>query len=289
MNLDLYTLRNILAIVLAATAAFIIFRLTRDLHFESGAAHRVSSMLDERNQSAFDRYGERWIKTSPANLSDQLRWAQLEGRFTGWTVGGLLARSIVFGGVALIYLLVTRPGVVFWAVLPLAVYFPILRVQNAASDTRKNVQRVIPEAATVMAAEMSAGSSPEQAMNRLAEIPGPLGVILHQAVSEIHKSSRPAFSRGTALGVAAEILTAYHMQELTHFVAQLDRVAVRGVESARIMGEVARGMARDYKAQVQMAAANLDNQLLAPMTFFFFLPFMAAILLPLMVALFSAF
>ncbi|MBI4770857.1 MAG: hypothetical protein HY784_10725 [Chloroflexi bacterium] len=237
--MDAYQIRQIVALVLAAAAAFTAYRMAKTLKFERGAAARVSGMVEAGRQSAFDRYGERYIKTRPAGLSDHLRMAQLGGKYTDWTVGGIIARSLVYAAAALGYLLLTQPGPLFWLALPIAAVYPVMRVRSAANDTRAEIQRLMPETATALAAEMSAGASPEQALSR--------------------------------------------------FGVQLDQVAGKGVEGPRVMSEVARGFAREYRAHVQMAAASLDNTLLMPMTIFFFAPFMVAILLPILLALFSAF
>jgi tight adherence protein C len=287
--MDAYQIRQMVALVLALVAAFLAYRLAKSLKFERGAAARVSGMIDTSNQSAFDRYGEKYIRTRPVSLADNLKVAQIGGKYTDWTVGGVLARSVVFAGAALAYLLLTQPGPVFWLAVPIAAYYPIMRVRSAANDTRAEIQRLMPETATALAAEMAAGASPEQALSRAAEIPGPLGKILKEAVTESSRSGRPAFTSGTADGVVLEVLARYNLPALLRFGVQLDQVAGKGVEGPRVMSEVARGFAREYRAHVQMAAASLDNTLLMPMTVFFFAPFMVAILLPILLALFSAF
>lgn len=287
--MDAYQVRQIAALILALATAYMAYRFARTIKFERGAAARVSGMLDGGQQSAFDRYGERYIKTRPVSLADNLKMAQLGGKYADWTVGGILARSLAYGGAALVYLLLTQPGPIFWLAVPIAAYYPIMRVRSAANDTRAEIQRLMPETATALAAEMSAGASPEQALSRAAEIPGPLGKILKEAVSESSRSGRPAFTSGTAEGVVLEVLARYNLPALLRFGVQLDQVAGKGVEGPRVMSEVARGFAREYRAHVQMAAASLDNTLLMPMTLFFFAPFMVAILLPILLALFSAF
>ena len=69
---------------------------------------------------------------------------------------------------------------------------------------------------------------------------------------------------------------------------QLDRVAAKGVDAPRIMVEIARGLAREYRSQIQQTASNMENELLIPMTLFFFLPFIVSILTPVMVSLSNA-
>jgi len=288
-GVDTYTIRQIVALVLALAAAFLAFRLATSVKIERGAAARVKSMYSTDERSFFDRYGEKYVRSDLFSLADTLKLAQLGGKYRDWTVGGVVARSVVYGAAALAYVLLVRPAPLFWLVVPLAAYYPLMRVRGAADETRTAIQRMLPEVATALAAEMAAGASPEQALARMAEIPGPVGLILKQASDEASRSGRPAFTTGTASGVVMEVLARYNVPSLVRFGAQLDQVAGKGVEGPRVMSEVARGFAREYRAQVQMAAASLDNQLLAPMTIFFFFPFLAAMMLPLLLALFSAF
>ena len=136
---------------------------------------------------------------------------------------------------------------------------------------------------------MAAGADAEKALGRAAEMPGPLAILLHRAMSESMASHRPAFSRGTVRGVVMEVLEKLKIQQLTRFGIQLDRIAVKGVDGPRIMADVARGFAREYKTSVQASAASLDTKLLMPMALFFFLPFIAAIMLPLFISLMKVF
>ena len=53
--------------------------------------------------------------------------------------------------------------------------------------------------------------------------------------------------------------------------------------------ELARDLAMEYQVQVARAAETLDNKLLMPMTIFFFIPFLAAIFIPLMINIFNTF
>ena len=215
--------------------------------------------------------------------------AQLIGKFTDYTVGGILGRAVLYGVIGLVYLAIFRPPALLYLVLPLVIYYPFMRVKGAADDARKEVVRILPETTTIIAAEMAAGADVEKALGRAAEVPGALGILLHRALANSMASHRPAFTRGTVQGVVMETLGTINIQQLTRFGIQLDRIAVKGVESSRIMADVARGFAREYKTTVQSAAASLDTKLLLPMALFFFLPFIAAILLPLFMSLLKVF
>jgi len=85
-----------------------------------------------------------------------------------------------------------------------------------------------------------------------------------------------------------EEMSKHDLPELSRFAMQLDRVAAKGVDAPRIMVEIARGLAREYRSQIQQTASNMENELLIPMTLFFFLPFIVSILTPVMVSLANA-
>ena len=93
------------------------------------------------------------------------------------------------------------------------------------------------------------------------------------------------FSRGANKGMLVEELCKMNLPELSRFAMQLDRVAAKGVDAPRVMISIAKGLAREYKSQVNQTASNMDNELLLPMTLFFFLPFIVSIMLPVMVSL----
>ena len=118
--------------------------------------------------------------------------------------------------------------------------------------------------------------------------PGPLGAVINDAVSRARQSERAMFSRGASKGILMEELSKHDLPELSRFAMQLDRVAAKGVDAPRIMVEIARGLAREYRSQIQQTASNMENELLIPMTLFFFLPFIVSILTPVMVSLANA-
>ncbi len=79
------------------------------------------------------------------------------------------------------------------------------------------------------------------------------------------------------------------MPELMAFVSQLDLVASKGAAGPELMDNIARGLAREYRMRVLMDAEKLESNLVIPATIFFFLPFVAAVMVPLLIPLFDAF
>ncbi len=290
-----YPIINILLTVLAAgCVAFAAFSLVSSVRIESSVSRRVRDFTDEKEQSAFDRYGSSFAskvnlpKGSTDSLESALKWAQLGGHYKGWTVGGLFLRSALFAAVGFIYVTLAHVAPMFYVGVIVVAAYPIVRVTSKADDVKKGVSRLLPEVATVIAAEMDAGGTPDQALSRASAIPGPVGEILAQAVAKTRQSNRPMFSRGPVKGVLVDELEAWNVPSLQRFASQIDRVAGKGVEGPRIMTEISRGFAREYKSQVTQAAASLDNKLMFPMMIFFFAPFMIALMAPLIVQLMGA-
>jgi len=63
----------------------------------------------------------------------------------------------------------------------------------------------------------------------------------------------------------------------------------KGAAGADLMEEIARGLARENRMRVARAAEELESNLVIPTVLLFFLPFVAAVMIPLLVPLFEAF
>jgi len=282
---------NILQIALygaAACIALVIYFVLRAVSIEKAPAERVKEMVDSGATSFFDKgglkLGDRMSKGIFASWKATLYWAQVNENFTSWTPGGIILRGLVIAAAIGLAILIFGLPVFAWLLVPMALFMPYLMVNAKAEEARKLVKRLLPETATVIAAEMDAGGTAAQALGRAGELPGPLGRIIKSAVSQARQSDRAMFSRGANKGVLMEELGKMQLPELTRFAMQLDRVAAKGVDAPRIMVEIAKGLAREYKSQVTQTAGNMDTELLIPMTLFFFLPFIVSILLPVLVS-----
>jgi len=63
----------------------------------------------------------------------------------------------------------------------------------------------------------------------------------------------------------------------------------KGVSGPELMDNIARGLSREHRMRVLRAAEELESNLVIPATLFFFLPFMAAVMIPLLIPLLEAF
>jgi tight adherence protein C len=242
-------------------------------------------MADRLGDSIMDRFGfsiEAW--------EHELLWAQLGGFYQGRTTGSILGMSILYTGAGLAYILITQTtSPIFFLALAVAAYYPYLQLKGKAGEVRKTVQRGLPEAAALIAAEMAAGSSAETAITRAANLPGPLGRMIQDAVLIAQQAGRLIFSRDLIDGVLVEHFGKYRNTHIEAFARQIDLVASKGAEGPKQMGEVARGLSREYRSEVKSESEKLGNKLLLPMTLYVFIPFMLAIFVPLFASVFTSF
>jgi hypothetical protein len=298
MNNIMDVLRTISPYVAGLTAAFIAYTLVSQIRFEiSGIRSSVARRLErfagvEEEPSWSDRLGDellRIFELDPIRWKHHLQWTHLGGFFTDWTIGGLVSRAVMYGMAGVIYaVLVDAP--VFWLTVPVLFAFPFIRVRSKAREVKKQVRRALPELATLVAAEMTAGNAADQALARASELTGPLGHLLSRAMAEGRTTGKALFSRSREIkGVVVTYLSDLGMPELMAFASQLDLVASKGAAGPELMENIARGLAREHRMRVMKAAEELESDLVLPATLFFFLPFVAAIMIPLMIPLLEAF
>jgi hypothetical protein len=291
-------LRAFAPFIAGTSLGFIAYKLATSVNLDvSGVRSATARRLErfaggEREPTFMDRVGDRAIGAlglDPHSWELRLEWAQLGGHFLDWTVGSMFGRALLYGAGGAAYAAII--GVpVLWLAAPVLFTYPFLTVRSKANEVRRHVMRGLPETATLIAAEMAAGNAPDQALMRTSELSGPLGRLLAKAIAESRSSKRPLFSRGKEVtGVLVESLARMQLSELMAFASQLDLVAERGAAGPELMDNIARGLAREHHRRVRRAAEELESNLVVPMTLFFFLPFVAAILIPLFIPLLGMF
>jgi Flp pilus assembly protein TadB len=286
---------NIIPLSAAGLISLLFYQVFRGFEFSFGgsAAARMERFAAADRRGFTDRVGDSIVDRLGLSLESwkhELRWAQLGGFHEGKTVGSVLGRSILFGAAGIVYLLAFNSfSPMFVLGVALVAYYPYLQLRGRANDVREAVKRGLPEAAALIAAEMSAGGSAETAVARAATLPGPVGNLLRQVVQGAQQAGRLIFSRELLEGALVEEFTRFRMPQLEAFARQIDLVASKGAEGPRQMGEVARGLAREYRSDVARSAEQLGNKLLFPVSLYIFVPFMLAIFVPLMVSVFESF
>ena len=264
-----------------------------DFSFGKSAASRVGDFASVDRRGFTDKLGDSLMDKlglSSASLELNMLWAKLGGMYKNKSVGSVIGQGLVFAGLVIAFMVLsgnyslTVMGLVF-----LAGYYPIMSLSGDARKVREEVQRTLPESASLIAAEMMAGSSAETAVTRASVLPGSLSRMITEAVESAQQDGRLLFSRDKIQGVLLAHLRKYQMPQLDAFASQVDLVSSRGSDGPAQMAEVVRGLAREYRSEITKQAEALDSKLLMPITAFFFIPLLAVVFIPLGVSILQTF
>lgn len=210
---------------------------------------------------------------------DHLRWAQRGGQYLGQTLGGVVFQSLLFAALGALVLPVNPAPTPMAFFVPVGAFaYPLVRLRSKANTVRKRVFRTLPETAALIAAELAAGTAPDVAVARASAIPGAFSVLLKEAVEMSRVTGRPLFSRKPISGTLVEVMRASGIPVLHAFGSQLDLVASKGVAGAALMSEIARALGQEYRAKLQSDVEKLDSRLTLVVAMFFFVPFVALLL-----------
>jgi len=270
--------------LMAVSLAFIVWYLVKDIRIGNSARRALSdyygSRSGERDQTRQEEIGYAVARRMPLSLDAweaHLRWAQRGGFYLGQSLGFVFFQCLVFAGTGA-GLLIVNPAPVSLLVPVMAFAYPLVRVRAKGNTVRKKVVRTLPEAASLIAAELAAGSPPELALSRAATLPGPLSALLRDAMEDARQSGRALFSRKPLKGSLVETMRISGIPALHAFASQLDMVSSKGVAGAELMSEIARALGQEYRARLLSDVEKLDSRLTLTVTFFFFLPFVAILL-----------
>ena len=279
------TLRLIAPFLGAGTLALVAFFLAGSLRVRPKVARGLEDFYasagnEQQAASRGEQIGNRVAERLPFSLEtweEHLHWAQRGGYFKGWGIGRLVFTAMIYAGVGACVLLVNPAPVSLLVPLGAAAY-PFISVRAKANTVRKRVVRGLPEVAALVAAEMSAGVSPDQAVQRAAVLPGPLTSLLSDVLAYSRSAGRPLFGRKPVRGALVEVFSQADLPELLSFAAQLDLVAEKGVAGAMLMNEVARTLGREYRSRLDSEVEKLNGKLMLATAAFFFIPFVLIIL-----------
>ncbi len=230
-----------------------------------------------------DQTGEQIARRLPISLEtweDHLAWAHRGGKYTQYTIGRLVFMSLVLGGAGLIIPLM-NPSLVTWMVPVLGFAAPFIWVKTDADKVRHRTVRQLPELASLVAAEISADTPPEDALVQASELPGPLSLLLSDAVGLSQRTNRPLLSHGNQRGTLREIFEQTGVPQLRAFAVQLDVASSKGVEVAERMTELSKTLAAEYRQTLMENTEKLENNLTTAVLVFYFAPMLGLILIPL--------
>ncbi len=203
-------MQTIIVLVTSAIIAAIGYSYFRRIEFSIGtsASARMERFAAADRRNFTDRVGDSLVDRFGLTIEGwefELTWAQLGGYYEGKTVGSVLGASVVYLLGGIVYILMFQSySMIYFAAVALIAYYPYMKLKGRGDDVRKMVKRGLPEAAALIAAEMSAGGSAETAVSRAANLPGPLGKMIKDTVAIAQQSGRLIFSRDAIDGVLVE-------------------------------------------------------------------------------------
>ena len=254
-----------------------------DAFAPAGAAQKLSGLRGAL--SPLDRPVEKFA--SPGMLrkiSANLYWAQMGNKWIGWNAVQYIGLQIAAVTAAIVGgSILTRGDVVFTGIAALLAFnFPGISLNGAARRTRRNLLSQLPEFIQLVSAQMAANVSMDQAIRRVSKAPSLVGQWMRNVIQQ---------SQGRDLieqiqREAQESL----MPELIGMGVQLSFIK-RGTAQQELMGQLAISIASEYIGQAEQRAEKLGSELVVPMVVFYFIPFLATIMVvigyPVVVGLFG--
>jgi Flp pilus assembly protein TadB len=279
------TLSLIAPYLSASCLAWLAYYLVSNLRFRSKAGRLLGEFYAAAGNrkpitSRGEQIGNKIAELLPFSLDtweEHLKWAHRGGYYKDWGIGRLVFMAMLYASLSA-WVLLANPSPASMLIPIGAAAYPFLSVRAKANTVRRRVIRSLPELATLVAAEMSAGISPDQAIQRISAIPGILSGLLSEALNYSRHAGHPLFSRKPVPGALVEVFSQANLPELISFATQFDLVAGKGVAGALLMNQLARTLSREYRSRLDSEVEKLNSQLMLATAVFFFIPFVLVIL-----------
>jgi len=221
--------------------------------------------------SWLDRPTARWAPGSILRRTKaDLYFAQLAGKWRGWDEVQFTSLRVALALGALVVGLLLYDELipsVIGALLGWQV--PVVLLGGVARRVRRRFQAQLPEFIQLVAAQMAAGVSLEEALRRTAQMDSLAAQWMRHVLQM--SQGRVIF---TQLQKEAQ---ASNMPDLIGLAVQLEFVRL-GTAQQELMAQMANRIAAEYTAGAEQRAERVGAELVIPMVIFYFLPFIAVIL-----------
>lgn len=224
-----------------------------------------------RSLSVLDKPVSRW---TPAGFLRKTRadlyWAQVGDQWGDWNEIQFtsLRFALAVAGLGLGMVAVGEP--VFALVGAVVGFqFPAMHMGGVARRTRRQFIAQLPEYVQLVSAQMSANVSMEEALRRTA-----------QAQSMVGKWMRKVLQMAQGRNLIEQMqreAQETQLPELIGMAVQLEFIR-RGTAQQELMGQLATSIAADYIGAAEQRAEKVGSELVIPMVIFYFLPFLATLL-----------
>ena len=216
-----------------------------------------------------------WAKS----IERQLYWSQLTGKWAGWSLTEVLALHVALaagGGVLALLMFGADPlGLLLAAAAPFLLNMIYLR--SPARRVRRQLASELPEFVSILAAEVASDTTLQEAVARVSRAPGTCAAWFQLALRRA--AGKSLFTEAGQPG--ALILEAQESgdRDLINLARALDNLKRRGTGTKELLAQVARDTAARFIGGAQMRAEKVGSEIILPMVFFFFMPFIAVVMI----------
>jgi hypothetical protein len=217
----------------------------------------------------------------------QLYWAQRAGEWQSWTEADVwaLRLTLALGGLLLGILLGNRGLTV--GGLAFGLLYPGMKLSGAAEKVQRRFLRELPEATQNLSLMVSTGLSLFEALQRLADGSGLVASWVRDTLAAARGQPTGLFTplvgvgeKEPEMGILRRRALDSGMQELINLAVQMDTIQQKGTGAEKLLGDLAASVAGDYNAEVRRRAEALGGKLVFPVMIFYFIPYLAALLMP---------
>ncbi len=200
-----------------------------------------------------------------------LYWAQMADKYAGWTAIQFMTVRVFAGLVGGVVGMVVFQNPIFAAVAAfLGWQYPAMGLGGIARRARRQFQAQLPEYINLVAAQMSAGISMEEALRRTS-----------RSESLPAKWMRRVIQKAQGRTLVGQIIREGEDSQLPELISmgvQLNFIQ-RGAGQQQLLAQLSTQIAADYIGQTEMRAERIGGELVIPMVIFYFLPFMVSLML----------
>lgn len=217
-----------------------------------------------------------WVRA----IGRQLYWAQLGDKWGGWSVTEVVALHLAAGlGGALLGLLLAPTDIVMLCAMTLAGPFllNLLSLRSPARRVHRQVQAELPELVALLAAEVAAATTLDEALARLSRGSGLGAAWIRRALTGAVGDA--LFSQQGHAGALLREAEASGDDNLIALAINLDKIKQRGTGAQELLAQSARSAAARYVSEAHIRAEKVGSEIILPMVAFFFLPYVVVLLL----------
>lgn len=234
----------------------------------------------------FNALAARLPPTLALNAGRQLYWAQFQGAWLGWSAVEFWGLRLAATLLALaLGLALTADPLLALVLAGIGFLYPGARLSGPAKRAIRQVEQELPEVAGQTALLAGIGKPIAEALRTVAAGRGLTARWLQRTLAA-RPADRPLLGRadGGRGGFLREEAQQSGVPGLVNFAVQLDILQTSGVGAEVLLGSLAESVAAEYQAQVTARAEALPDKLTLPVMLFYFIPYMAGLLIPLFAA-----